>query len=69
MKRPGQAIEERVGAEQVQADPKAEEEYRNETKATGWEIYWPVIACGSGLFSDGFLNNIIGVFPPSAFRS
>ncbi|KAF3035515.1 hypothetical protein E8E11_003038 [Didymella keratinophila] len=25
-----------------------------------WERLWPVIACGAGLFSDGYLNNIIG---------
>ncbi|EEH38481.2 MFS phospholipid transporter Git1 [Paracoccidioides lutzii Pb01] len=25
-----------------------------------WERSWPVIACGAGLFSDGYLNNIIG---------
>lgn len=25
-----------------------------------WERSWPVIACGAGLFSDGYLNGIIG---------
>ncbi|KAI9714137.1 MAG: hypothetical protein M1812_006465 [Candelaria pacifica] len=25
-----------------------------------WERLWPVIACGAGLFSDGYLNNVIG---------
>ncbi|KAF2123969.1 glycerophosphodiester transporter [Dothidotthia symphoricarpi CBS 119687] len=25
-----------------------------------WEKLWPVMACGAGLFSDGYLNNIIG---------
>ncbi|PGH11044.1 hypothetical protein AJ79_05086 [Helicocarpus griseus UAMH5409] len=25
-----------------------------------WERSWPTIACGAGLFSDGYLNNIIG---------
>ncbi|PGH35558.1 hypothetical protein GX50_01539 [[Emmonsia] crescens] len=25
-----------------------------------WERSWPIIACGAGLFSDGYLNNIIG---------
>ncbi|KAI5282920.1 hypothetical protein KEM54_002471 [Ascosphaera aggregata] len=25
-----------------------------------WERSWPVIACGAGLFSDGYLNNVIG---------
>jgi hypothetical protein len=23
-----------------------------------WEALWPVIACGAGLFSDGYLNNV-----------
>jgi hypothetical protein len=23
-----------------------------------WERIWPVIACGSGLFSDGYINNV-----------
>lgn len=27
-----------------------------------WERSWPVIACGAGLFSDGYLSN---VRPPS----
>ncbi|KAF2801096.1 MFS general substrate transporter [Melanomma pulvis-pyrius CBS 109.77] len=30
------------------------------TEKGRWERMWPVIACGAGLFSDGFLNNIIG---------
>ncbi|KAF2870404.1 major facilitator superfamily domain-containing protein [Massariosphaeria phaeospora] len=25
-----------------------------------WEKLWPIVACGAGLFSDGYLNNIIG---------
>jgi hypothetical protein len=25
-----------------------------------WERTWPVIACGSGLFSDGYVNGVIG---------
>lgn len=23
-----------------------------------WERMWPVLACGSGLFSDGYINNV-----------
>ncbi|KAL1960327.1 hypothetical protein VTO42DRAFT_8287 [Malbranchea cinnamomea] len=30
------------------------------TGKSRWERSWPVIACGAGLFSDGYLNNIIG---------
>ncbi|KAK7755087.1 glycerophosphoinositol permease [Diatrype stigma] len=25
-----------------------------------WETIWPVLACGAGLFSDGYVNNVIG---------
>lgn len=25
-----------------------------------WERTWPTIACGAGLFSDGYLNGVIG---------
>ncbi|KAL3455395.1 major facilitator superfamily domain-containing protein [Aspergillus heterothallicus] len=27
---------------------------------TRWERSWPTIACGAGLFSDGYLNGVIG---------
>ncbi|APA08689.1 hypothetical protein SS1G_02429 [Sclerotinia sclerotiorum 1980 UF-70] len=27
---------------------------------TKWERLWPAMACGSGLFSDGYINNVIG---------
>ena len=23
-----------------------------------WEAIWPVLACGAGLFSDGYVNNV-----------
>jgi hypothetical protein len=23
-----------------------------------WEKIWPVMACGAGLFSDGYINNV-----------
>lgn len=25
---------------------------------TRWERLWPAMACGSGLFSDGYINNV-----------
>ncbi|OCK81658.1 MFS general substrate transporter [Lepidopterella palustris CBS 459.81] len=31
-----------------------------ETNKSSWERLWPVIACGAGLFSDGYLNGVIG---------
>lgn len=32
----------------------------DETEKSKWERLWPVIACGAGLFSDGYLNGVIG---------
>ncbi|EPE25474.1 MFS general substrate transporter [Glarea lozoyensis ATCC 20868] len=31
-----------------------------EIPKTRWERIWPAMACGSGLFSDGYINNVIG---------
>ena len=31
-----------------------------ETDKSFWDRLWPVIACGAGLFSDGYLNGVIG---------
>ena len=28
------------------------------TDKSTWERLWPVIACGAGLFSDGYLNGV-----------
>lgn len=25
-----------------------------------WQAIWPVLACGAGLFSDGYVNSVIG---------
>lgn len=30
------------------------------TPKSRWERTWPVLACGAGLFSDGYLNGVIG---------
>jgi len=30
------------------------------TEKSFWNRLWPVIACGAGLFSDGYLNGVIG---------
>lgn len=27
-----------------------------ETTKTKWQRVWPVMACGAGLFSDGYIN-------------
>jgi hypothetical protein len=36
----------------TQTDPSAE------TQKSRWERLWPVMACGAGLFSDGYVNNV-----------
>jgi len=30
------------------------------TEKSFWDRIWPVMACGAGLFSDGYLNGVIG---------
>lgn len=30
----------------------------SQTEKGRWERLWPVLACGAGLFSDGYLNNV-----------
>ena len=44
----------RAGSEQYlqNVDPLAT------TNKTRWEKLWPVMACGAGLFSDGYINNV-----------
>ncbi|RKF62422.1 Glycerophosphodiester transporter GIT2 [Golovinomyces cichoracearum] len=32
----------------------------NESKKNEWDQIWTVMACGAGLFSDGYINNVIG---------
>lgn len=42
---------------------RADEDHQKDLTATEkskWERLWPVIACGAGLFSDGYLNGVIG---------
>jgi len=36
----------------LQNDPLAE------VPKSRWERLWPVMACGAGLFSDGYINNV-----------
>ena len=56
-------------------------EKQNKTEAMGdeaspeikpfWEAIWPVLACGAGLFSDGYVNNVrvTSTAPPPTLRS
>lgn len=56
-----------MASEKVSDTPKLSDEDAIErhasvvaTEKTTWERLWPVIACGAGLFSDGYLNGVIG---------
>lgn len=40
------------GSEFQQVDPLAD------SGKTLWQRLWPVMACGAGLFSDGYINNV-----------
>jgi MFS family permease len=51
---------------ETQADSGSDQQYVqnvdplvDEHKST-WQSLWPVFACGAGLFSDGYINNVIG---------
>lgn len=46
--------------EQPSADYEQPTASYEQTKKSRWERLWPVIACGAGLFSDGYLNGVIG---------
>lgn len=35
-----------------------EEAPLEDTRKSRWERSWPTIACGAGLFSDGYLNGV-----------
>lgn len=57
-------VDKHVGAtepenEIVMADENRGVSYVNTDKSF-WNRIWPVIACGAGLFSDGYLNGVIG---------
>ena len=55
-------VEKHVGVKE-EASPEAVAERKRSYTATDksqWERLWPVIACGAGLFSDGYLNGVIG---------
>ena len=38
--------------------PSVHEAPLDATPKTRWERSWPTIACGAGLFSDGYLNGV-----------
>ncbi|KEF63503.1 uncharacterized protein A1O9_01481 [Exophiala aquamarina CBS 119918] len=40
--------------------PSVHEAPLDATPKSRWERTWPVFACGAGLFSDGYLNGVIG---------
>ena len=42
-------------------DASVEEAPVEDTFKSRWERSWPTIACGAGLFSDGYLNGVCSV--------
>lgn len=55
-------VEKHVGVKNEPA-PEAVAERKqayDQTDKSKWDRVWPVIACGAGLFSDGYLNGVIG---------
>jgi hypothetical protein len=44
--------------DQAQVASEERPESLTDTGKNKWERLWPVIACGAGLFSDGYLNNV-----------
>lgn len=47
----------KIEAEVDMRDP--EDEYTLEqTPKSTWQRTWPIIACGAGLFSDGYINGV-----------
>lgn len=52
----------------VEASPPRRESI-SRTEKGRWERLWPVIACGAGLFSDGYLNNVTLLWPATCAPS
>lgn len=46
-------------------DPEVHEAPLDAVPKSRWERSWPVIAAGSGLFSDGYLNGVRNDLIPS----
>ena len=52
-------VEENLGSEAARRYS-IHEDALDATPKSRWERTWPVLACGAGLFSDGYLNGVIG---------
>jgi hypothetical protein len=52
------SVDEKKGAPQVDADVEVHRLPLDAVPKSRWERMWPVIACGAGLFSDGYLNGV-----------
>jgi hypothetical protein len=46
------------------SDPQTNIDPLAEIPKTTWERIWPALACGSGLFSDGYINNVRALSSP-----
>jgi hypothetical protein len=47
----------------VESGPDTQNDPLLENLMPRWEKLWPVMACGAGLFSDGYINNACMPFP------
>lgn len=47
-----------VSPEKISPDLAVDSTPLDETTKSRWERSWPTIACGAGLFSDGYLNGV-----------
>jgi hypothetical protein len=43
--------------------PEVDDVPLEDTFKSRWDRSWPVIACGAGLFSDGYLNGVRFLLP------
>lgn len=52
------ADEKKAASPQLDADVEVHRVPLDAVPKSRWERMWPVIACGAGLFSDGYLNGV-----------
>lgn len=60
---PPSTVKETVGLGPTLSDSPERNDTRNmpqeQSEKSRWERIWPALACGAGLFSDGYLNSFV----------